>query len=46
VFDLNPNVADHPHGRACVVRQQAFNCYALRFDTVVDDIYAWLAEPE
>lgn len=40
-FDLAPDVADHPHGRARVVRQQRTNCYALRFDILVEDILEW-----
>ena len=42
VFDLEPSLPDHPHGRARVVRQQRTNCYALRFDHIVDDILDWV----
>jgi hypothetical protein len=31
-----------PHGRARVVRQQRTNCYALRFEHMLDDILEWL----
>lgn len=42
-FDLAPDVPDHPHGRARVVRQQRVNCYALRFEQAVDGMLDWVA---
>lgn len=40
-FDLRPDAPDHRHGRARVVRQQAPQCYALRFDEQMDGIVEW-----
>jgi hypothetical protein len=44
-FDLLPDDPDHPHGRARVVRQQRVNCYALRFEHVIDDLLDRIATP-
>ena len=42
-FDLSPDVPDHPHGRARVVREQRSNCYALRFEHAVAGMLDWVA---
>jgi hypothetical protein len=41
-FDLVPGGPGSRHGRARVVREQSSHCYALSFETMLDDILDWV----